>query len=222
MPVHRIKSRPAAVFFDWDGTLVDSYGFLNDAHGYVLSRLGLPPFREGEYREYFGMPRETLYPKIYKDKCEEAKALFEEYVFANSHKVKAITGAHDLLDALAEAGIPCGVVSNKKGVYIKKEAGHLGWGDAFCAVVGAGEAANDKPSTAPLTYAIEAAGLSEIAPQDIWFVGDTHIDLECAQGFGCVSLFVEGHKDSAEFIRTYNPDCVVSDCEEIRKILVAL
>lgn len=219
---HKKKiEKPKAIFFDWDGTLVDSYGFLNDAHGHVLEKLGLPPFYEGEYREYFGMPREVLYPKIYKEKCEEAKALFESYVFENSHKIKSIIGAGELLKHLWDEDIFIGVVSNKKTVYINKEADHLGWDVFFKVIVGGGDAQNDKPSSAPLKYAIDKAGLT-LSAGDIWFVGDTESDLACAHEFGCLSVFVEGHKDSVDLIAKYQPDITVADCSQMQKILVAL
>ncbi len=78
---------PYAIFWDWDGTLVDSYSFLNDAHNHTLRTLGFEPFKGDEYKEYFGKPRETLYPAIYKDKCEQAKDVFQSYVTENSHKI---------------------------------------------------------------------------------------------------------------------------------------
>lgn len=221
MPQNKTISKPKAVFFDWDGTLVDSYGFLNDAHGHVLAKLGFPPFYDGEYREYFGLPREILYPKIYKDKCEEAKTLFEAYVFENSHRIQSINGAGALLEYLQEQDIFIGVVSNKKNVYIYKEAEHLGWGRFLKVIVGGGDAQSDKPSCEPLKHAIEKAGVA-FGAGDIWFVGDTESDLVCAQEFGCLSVFVEGHKDSADLVAKYKPDMTVADCSQMQKILVAL
>lgn len=213
--------KPKAIFFDWDGTLVDSYGFLNDAHGFVLDALGFPPFYEGEYREYFGKPRDVLYPLIYKDKCEEAKALFESFVFENSHKIKAILGAGELLSHLEESDIRIGVVSNKKSIYIKKEAENLGWQKNFEVIVGGGDAPADKPSSEPLKYALREAKI-DLSPDQIWFVGDTDADLSCAHEFGCVSVFVDGHKDSVLWKEKYKPDLCVKDCFDLQKILVAL
>lgn len=217
----QVLNVPEMVFFDWDGTLVDSYGFLNDAHGFVLDALGFPPFKEGEYKQYFGMPREILYPKIYKDKGEEAKALFESYVFDNAHKIQRMEGADVLLEALDAMDIPMGVISNKKADYIRKEAQHLGWGDYFSVVVGAGDAPEDKPSAAPMHHALS---LMEARPrgEKIWLVGDTGNDLACARAFGCVPVFIEGHKDTPVLIETYKPAISAKNCAAVQKILVAL
>lgn len=152
--------KPDAVFFDWDGTLVDSYSFLNDAHSTVLTSLGFAPFKGDEFKNYFGHPREKLYREIYKDRSEEAKTLFEAYVMENNHKIQALPGAEALLSALHALGVPMGVVSNKKSSFIMREIEHHGWGDFFAVVVGAGEAQADKPSGKPLRLALEKAGIT--------------------------------------------------------------
>lgn len=220
MPYSNIK-KPDVVFFDWDGTLVDSYEFLNDAHGHVLNALGFPPFKEGEYKEYFGMQREILYPKIYKDKSEEAKKHFEQYVFENGHKINMINGADILLRSLAEAGIKMGVVSNKKATFIAKEIANFGWQDYFAVVVGAGEAANDKPSADPLIYALEKAEIDRFS-NEIWYVGDTENDLACARDAGCKGVLVKGHGDMDALIEQFRPILYIDDCAALQKILVAL
>lgn len=212
---------PDAVFFDWDGTLVDSYGFLNDAHGFVLDKLGFPPFREGEYREYFGMPREILYPKIYKDKGEEAKAIFEGYVLENSHKIKPLDGADHLLAILKELGISMGVVSNKKSGFIQKEIEHLGWGDYFSAIIGAGQAEKDKPSGAPLLLALQQSGIDRDGDV-IWYVGDTENDLACAAEAGCHAIFIRGVSDTDALLAKYEPLVAVNNCHDLKEILVAI
>ncbi|HRQ62224.1 MAG TPA: hypothetical protein PLO23_12085 [Alphaproteobacteria bacterium] len=53
-----MMSYPAAVFFDWDGTLVDSYGVLEAAHNHTRKALGFDPLPEGAFASYFGKPRD--------------------------------------------------------------------------------------------------------------------------------------------------------------------
>ena len=212
--------KPDAVFFDWDGTLVDSYKFLNDAHNHLLVSLGFEPMKEGEYKNYFGEPRETLYPKIYKHRAEEAKTLFVDYVVANADKVEAAQGADTFLAYLHAQGIKMGVVSNKKKEIIQNEIRHLKWDNYFLSVVGAGEAVQDKPSGAPLTLGIEKASIDPKA--EIWYVGDTENDLACARDFGCSAVFIRGHVESDALIKLYEPELCVQNCDEIKEILVAI
>ena len=212
---------PEAVFFDWDGTLADTYNFLNDAHNHLLVELGFEQFKDGEYKKYFGMPRDILYPAIYKDKYEDAKALFEKYVFENSHKIKPLAGAGMLLDVLKDHGVIMGVVSNKKGNFISREIEHFGWGHYFSSIVGAGEALQDKPSSTPLLLALKRASLSPNM-DTIWYVGDTENDLACAREAQCAGILLRGHEAPEPLIKKYNPLFFVENCTELREILVAI
>lgn len=213
--------KPRAVFFDWDGTLADTYQFLNEAHSHVRGRFGLAPFAEGEYKNYFGKPRETLYPLIYgQDNFAQAKIWFEEYVVANREQIKPLAGADEMLTMAHDVGYAMGVVSNKKSEYIAAEAQLYGWSDYFLSIVGAGDAAKDKPSTAPLLMALDMAGLSDVAMGELWFVGDTDSDLKCAAAMGCVSVLIANGMDVSALAEEYRPDLVVADCADLQEKLL--
>lgn len=212
---------PEAVFFDWDGTLVDSYGFLNDAHSHVLSALGFPPFRQDEFKEYFGKPREILYATIYKHRSEEAKTLFEKYVNENSDKLKFMPAADRILDLLTSRKIKLGVVSNKKGSIVRREIENFGWSSRFSIVVAAGEAIADKPSPEPLLKALTITDHLE-SRETAWYVGDTEIDMKCAQEARCPAVLLTAGEDMAAIEKEYNPILVFKNCQELYEFLVAL
>ncbi len=221
MSLEQNIQRPDAVFWDWDGTLVDSYGFLNDAHSHTLMALGFKPFKDGEYKQYFGKPRETLYPAIYKDKCEEAKEIFGKYVVENSHKIPIIPDGKIVLEYFHAQNIPMGIVSNKKAELITLEVAHLGWQKYFPTIVGAGDAEADKPSPTPLLLAL---GRADIDPKtsNVWYIGDTENDLACAQSAGCESLFLTGHDDTQALLQKYAPIITFENYSQLKEILVAI
>ena len=196
---------PKAIFWDWDGTLVDSIDFLHGAHNHVRGIFDHPPFTREEFSQYFGQPREKLYREIYgADKIEEAKKHFETYVFANHHQIKAIDGAKNVLQILHNANVPMGVVTNKKGELVKREITNHGWDNYFAITIGAGEAEADKPSPAPLLLAIEQSGL-DISPQDVWYIGDTDNDLGCAETAGAQSIFILNDELEPDYLAQYSP-----------------
>ena len=212
---------PDAVFWDWDGTLADSYGFLNESHNYTLKALGFPEFEEGEYGKYFGKPRDILYPLIYKEKSEEAKEIFGKYVIENSHKIKTIDGGDMILDFFHSHQVPMGIVSNKKADLIALEVKHLGWGHYFNIIIGAGDTPVGKPSPEPLLLALDKTGFDAKA-QDIWYIGDTENDLACANATGCRAVFLSGHADSSALIAQYSPFISVDNFLQLKEILVAI
>lgn len=212
---------PDAVFWDWDGTIADSYSFLNDAHNHTLQSLGFETFKGEEYREYFGKPREVLYPAIYKDKAEQAKEIFQTYVFDNAHRVKIIDDCVDVLEFLHGQGVVMGIVSNKKASFITEEIRHAKLDKYFSVLVGAGEAQEDKPSAAPLFLALQKANIDHIQ-SDIWFVGDTENDLACAKESNTKAIFYEdGHQDP-KLIDQYQPYFVFKHYSAFKEFLVAI
>ena len=213
--------RPDAVFWDWDGTLADSYSFLNEAHNYTLQTLGFPKFKDGEYKNYFGKPREILYRAIYKDKCDEAKEIFGDYVIKNAHKIKTIDGCESVLDHFYNLNTPMGIVSNKRSDLIAEEIKHLGWERYFISIIGAGDADEDKPSAAPLMLALQNSDICH-KTKNLWFIGDTENDLACANKIGCHSVFLKGHNNPDVLIQKYNPLIVFDNYSQLKHILVAI
>lgn len=214
------QGRPAGVFFDWDGTLVDSFRFLHGAHNHVRGALGIEPFSLEVFGGYFGQPREKLYKELYGEHVEEAKRLFEAYVRAHHLEgLSAMPGAADLLARLSDMGVVCGVVTNKKGDLVRQEIENFGWGHYFKSVVGAAEAPEDKPSPLPLLLAVERAGLV-CDMSKIWFVGDTDNDMACARDAGARSVLIAPEEDYISLSESFSIDLHRQNCSGLRDFLL--
>jgi phosphoglycolate phosphatase len=72
--------------------------------------------------------------------------------------------------------------------HLRREAAHLGWDRVFGSLVGATDAARDKPSAEPVAMALAGSGIT--TGPDVWFVGDTGIDMECAYNSGLLPVLV--------------------------------
>lgn len=151
---------------------------------------GLAPFAGDEFSSYFGVPRDQLFVDIYGPHAEAAKRAFGAYYHDNHLKEMVVMeGALEMLDTIASLDIPMGVVSNKRGDFLRAEVDYLGWGKYFGdVVVGAGDASADKPNPAPLMLGVSKYDNMEIG--NIWYVGDTHIDVECSRAAGCPCILV--------------------------------
>ena len=215
---------PQKVFFDWDGTLVDSFLFLHAAHNYARQQLGIEPFAVEEFEGYFGQPREILYVKIYGDQSEEAKTHFEHYVRSNHlDGLHPIDGALEVLQTLEKLNIPCGVVTNKKRTLVEAEIKAFGWSDYFDVLIGAADAANDKPSPDPLLMAMDRS-TQVLDTEQVWFVGDTDNDTACSNAVGTKTILildpVKEHKKTEEILGNYHIDLHVSDCKKFHEFLL--
>ncbi|MCD8566435.1 MAG: HAD family hydrolase [Alphaproteobacteria bacterium] len=213
-------SSPSALFFDWDGTLVDSYAVLENAHNHTRQSLGFEALAPGEFTHYFGKPRDILYNILYPGKEAEGRAGFEAY-YKEHHLngIRILPGIPQLLAFAAEEGIPCGVVTNKKAAFIHEEITHLGWDLYFSSVIGAGDAIADKPSPAPLLLAIEKAEVPG-PKSSIWMLGDTENDLLCASRAGCKSVLIIGKEAQDDVLKQAPADLVFDNCRIFQEFLL--
>ena len=97
------------------------------------------------------------------------------------------------------------VVCNKRR-RLRAEAAHLGWTDYFSALVGANDAAQDKPARDPVDLALSGTNI-ETGP-DVWFIGDADIDLECAKNADCTAILI-----GAQIRATDSPYAAQADIE---------
>jgi len=157
---------PTHLLYDWDNTLVDAWAGVAAALNAAFAAFGLPPWSVEDTRA-----RDIFYTTL------EACHLLH---------VTPLPGTAALI--AARPALRQGVVSNKTGRYLRAEVAHLGWQDHFAAVIGAGDAAADKPDPAPLRLALERMGAA--AGPSVWYVGDTASDMQAARAAGVTAVLL--------------------------------
>jgi phosphoglycolate phosphatase len=209
--------RPLAVLFDWDNTLVDGWGVIADALNTALVAMGHQPWTLQETRERVKASARDSFPVMFGARWREAEKIF--YDRFQSHHLEhlaAMPGAEALLANLAARGVYQGVVSNKRGSFLRKEAEHLGWSRFFGRVIGAGDAPRDKPAAEPVVMALEGGAM---APgPEVWFVGDTDLDMVCARDSGCVPVLVRAQAPRPGEFGEVGPVAHFSSCDELRQL----
>jgi phosphoglycolate phosphatase len=212
--------RPRAILFDWDNTLVDSWATIHEARNIVMAAMGEPLWSLEETKERARLSLRESFPRQFGERWEEAARIYLE-AFRAIHLdwLSALPGRGELLQALADEGIFMGVVSNKTGALLRLEAERIGWSALFGSIVGAGDAAADKPNTAPVLLALDPSGIG--AGETVWFVGDTGVDIECARNSGCVPVLLGGEMPDEELARC-TPSLVFSDCSSLFRFIRGL
>lgn len=182
-------SLPSAILFDWDNTLVDSENACFQAINKVFQAFNKPLLSEKDFDAQPALSVRVYFEKIFPPhQKQEAEALFEEYIttlpFAPFSKSQA------LLEWITRQGIPMAVVSNKSGDPLRRDIHRLRWENHFYTAVGSYDTAEDKPSPTPLKHALS---LGSIHPgKDVWFVGDSVVDMMCAHQAGCFPVALRG------------------------------
>ncbi len=213
-------ARPRAILFDWDNTLVDNWPAIREAYNATLAAFGHAPWTLDETKLRMRRSLRDSFPELFGARWEEARTIFYR-IFEARHleALQAMPGAEAALAAFAAAEIYLGVVSNKSGRILRKEAAHLGWSAHFGRLVGATDAAKDKPAIEPVLMALEASGIA--VGNEVWFVGDAAVDMECAHRAGCVPVLVGQAPGEAEELRRFPPVVRVVDLGHLAAIMHA-
>jgi phosphoglycolate phosphatase len=180
---------PKALVFDWDNTLVDTWPTIHDALNATFAAMGTPLWTLEETKERVRHSLRDSFPKLFGARWEDARTLYLRYFEAmHLERLAPLPGALALIEALHARGCYLAIVSNKTGRLLRREVEALGWQGWFGRVIGAGDAEFDKPHRAPVDLALRDSGRT--AGPEVWFVGDTDIDLACALNAGCTGVFI--------------------------------
>jgi phosphoglycolate phosphatase len=207
-------TRPTAILFDWDNTLVDSWAVIHAALNECFAAMDKPLWtREETEAKVRGSLRDT-FPDMFGPRWPEAEKHFYD-AFGRLHieQLTPLPGAAELLRELSESGIYLGVVSNKRGSFLRLEAEHLGWHTHFKRLAGAGDCARDKPHRDHVDHALGLGSESPgpLAGHDVWFVGDADVDMLCAKNAGCHAVLVRPAAPAAGEFDAAAPDLYFPD-----------
>lgn len=182
-----------AIFFDVDGTLVDSRTDLAAAVNATRKELGYSELPLEEVVACVGNGARYLLEHA----IPEAAGRFDELwpmhmrnYAAHLHDATTLyPGVRSTLAELHDRGWLMGVVTNKPGDFTRQILDHFGIGRYFGAgVVGGGDCAEMKPSAMPLRTAAARLRGHRVSSHD-WMVGDNWTDMDCGRNAGVKTAF---------------------------------
>ncbi len=177
-----------AVIFDLDGTLLDTLADLADSMNFVLNALGFPGHAANSYKYFVGEGVESLARKALPEKNRDelmvkrcVEMMRREYGQRHAVKTHLYDGIPELLDKLAQWGIPYAVLSNKPDdltqIMVKKFLNR--W--SFKAISGHVADIPRKPDPAG---ALAMSALLQIPQKHFIFLGDSGTDMHTAVAAG--------------------------------------
>jgi phosphoglycolate phosphatase len=210
--------RPSILLYDWDNTLVDGWAAIAAALNAAFDAFALPRWSVDDTKERVRTSLRESFPPMFGARWEEARDLF--YATLSEQHLTHLRPMPNALDALrAGAAWPQGVVSNKTGDFLRKEVVHLGWDGHFQTVIGAGDAAADKPHPDSILLALAKTGYA--ADRSVWYLGDTASDMQAARAAGVTAVLV-GDAAHDGGIDKAGPDIHVSSMLDLAARLRAL
>jgi phosphoglycolate phosphatase len=195
--------KPRVVVFDWDGTLADNRDIVVDAMNETLA--------------FYGKEEWEIVKRKYRDPNRSLKENFvnffgaseiEAYGFYLGNYIARINGDNllrtfpetkETLEKLDVEGIKLIIVSNKERSLLLREKDALFKNVNFYRIIADGDSLKNKPDASPVLMALEGSGI-EISPTNIWLMGDSSQDIDCAYNAGCQPiLFGDGSLKGKEY-----------------------
>ena len=155
------------------------------------------------------------FPEWYGDDWKKAYDIYYKNFISlrETNGIHALKGAESLLKWLKTEKIPTFIVSNKRGDLLRQEVETIKWQDFFVRVVGAQDAAKDKPEKEHVEHALKDTGFKSEA--SVWFIGDSETDIKCALNAGCTPVLI-GTEEEAKKLGV---ELFFSDCQALQTLL---
>lgn len=217
-----LSKPPAAMLFDFDGTLIDSAPDIVACLNETLAAFGRPPVPFAEGRRMIGKGAPVLLERGFAatggpaaDLDAAVAAFLERYMTGLVAHTTLYPGAREVLRDLDARGIPVGLVTNKPIRPTHAILAHFGLDGAFAAVFGGDSVAAKKPAPDMI---LEAAGALGVDPAAAWVVGDSDNDIGAARAAGAGAIAVTfGY--SAIPPRALGADHVIEELAALRELV---
>ena len=212
----------STVFFDLDGTLVDSGEGVCNSVEYALKKFGIevenknslscfigPPLTVS-FKTFYGFDDENAdrgvayYREYYKD-----KGIFEGYVY---------DGIEETLKRLKASGKRVMVATSKPEEFAKRVLEKFGIAKYFDFIAGATMDEKTRANKIEIMqYAFDSCGAS---PSDTIMVGDRLFDIEGAKHFGMECIAVLYGYGSKEEFEKYEAEYIVETAEDVANLIL--
>jgi phosphoglycolate phosphatase len=211
----------ATLFFDLDGTLIDSAVGITRCVAHALEQLGEPVPPEAELRRWIGPAlRDSFGPLLQDaDRTEQAVLHYRDRFETHGWREHEVyEGIGDAVTALAQAGHRLAIVTAKNEPHARRIIDHLPFGHHFQDVIGA--TLDGRLSHKPELIG-EALRRFDLPADGISMIGDRRMDIEGARHHGMQGVGVLwGFGGEAE-LRAAGAHRLVRDPRELRELFAA-
>ncbi|MFC6841196.1 HAD family hydrolase [Xanthomonas theicola] len=188
------------LFFDMDGTLIDSEPGIVGSIVHTFQQLGRPPPPPAQLRSWIGPPLRDSFHACFggdQDVVEQALSLYRaRYDRLGWTQHRVFDGIAQAVGALRACGHRLAVVTSKNERFARRIAEHLPFGHCFEDVIGASD---DGQRRFKPDLIAEALRRLSLASAQCVMIGDRRMDIEGANHHGMRSIGVLwGFGDEAE------------------------
>lgn len=194
-----------AILWDMDDTLLESLPARMRAlaHAYETC-VGGRTDPIALWRSHRGGTLEAMGERLLGDDYQRFTDAYRDFYYRVNHDIRAYDGVREVLEALANSGIPMAVVTSKVSWGATDELSRAGILHHFQAVVGYDDTEVHKPDPEPVYTALDRLLVEPSA--NVVFVGDSPADIWAARNAGCCSVAALWGTLDEDLLRDAMPD----------------
>lgn len=206
--------------FDLDGTLADTIPELNKAMNITRARFGLPPIdKEGVKYGINDGPRNFVlrtFPEGTDEKTidEATQWYIKDYEDCYKDTKTAFDGMVETIEEIRKLGCKVAVLTNKAHVAAELLVTQIFGEGVFYPIWGV----KDKPLKPEPSAALEIAKIFGANPDEICFIGDSHIDMQTGVNAGMHPIGVSFGYKPVEVLRENGAEFIADTPRDILEI----
>ncbi len=216
------RSRPIAVLFDLDGTLIDSIGLLLASVRHAFEGFNGRAPTEQEWVAGIGTPLGKQLREFCQSE-EQLEAVTLRYrTFqraAHDRLTSAFPGTLEVLGSLAASGHPMGIVTSKSNEMMNRALELTGIAPYMRSTIGCDSCNIHKPDPFPVRMALAELGYD---PGEAVFVGDSPHDVNAGNGAGVVSIAALWGPFTRDQLDPASPDHYLDDIAQLPALVARI
>ena len=194
------------IAFDWDQTLWNSWDVHVKAAQHAADMVGLPTPSEGWIASTFSVPFARHLKMLFPQDTQEATRAYMEFYHSRIKEMgRLFEGVPEMLETLKRRGYMVALLSDKREVYGRQELKATGIADFFDCVLFLSDGRAYKPHPEGLLQVIDSLSVGK---EEALYVGDSYVDVQCAQRTGASSAAALWGSANAEALLKEEPDYV--------------
>ena len=209
------------IFFDFDGTIVDSAPGIKESVQYALRHFGIEETREEVLNLFIGPPLFDAFSEHFDMSKEDADTAVEKYRenYKDNNAMENFTvydGVEEMLKTLKDAGFTLCIASAKPTLFIKKMLDKADLSKYFYFINGASFDESKRTKSAVIAETIEVNGFLK---EKILMVGDRENDVTGAHKNGIDVLGVLYGYGDREELQTAGCKIFAASPKEVTEII---
>lgn len=207
------------VFFDLDGTLVDTAPDLTAAINQLLTEQGHSTLSLDSLRPIISQGSDAMIKHAFsiEDGAPEFSSLRQRFLELYSQRMHCSThlfpGMPEVLEVLESDRIKWGVITNKPTWLTQPLMGYLGLDKRAACIISGDTTEYRKPHPAPMQHACE---LTKSNPANTLYIGDAKRDIEAGRAAGMHTLIAQyGYISASDNLEEWQADGIITNPDDI-------